>query len=74
MLSNRVQAISLDLVVAFITRRRNESFETVLAIELSFFLDEANVLKRTTALGVNADEMIGAPDLAQSGDERPPDV
>lgn len=60
-----------DLVVAFVTRRRNEFFETVFAIELSFLLDEADVLKRTTTLGVNADEMIGAPDLAQSSDERP---
>lgn len=74
MLSNCVQAIALDLAVALVARRRNESLETVLAIELSFFLDEADVLKRTAALGVNADKMIGAPDLSQSGDERPSDV
>lgn len=61
---------ALDLVVALVARRRNEFFETVLAIELSFFLDKADVLERTTTLGIHADEMIRAPDLAQSGDKR----
>lgn len=61
---------ALDLAVALVACRRNEFLETVLAIELSFFLDKADVLKRTAALSVNADEMIGAPDLTQSGDER----
>lgn len=74
MLSNCVQAIPLDLVVAFVARGRDKSFETVFAVKLSFFLDKADVLKRTTALSVDADEVIGAPDLAQSGDEGPSDV
>lgn len=73
-LSNRVQAIPLDLAVALVACRRNEFLETVLAIELSFFLDKADILKRTAALSVNADEMIGTPDLTQSGDERSSDV
>lgn len=61
---------ALDLVVALVARRRNEFFETVFAIELSFFLNKADILERTTTLGIHADEMIRAPDLAQSSDER----
>lgn len=65
---------ALDFVVAFVACRRDESLETVLAVELSLLLHEANVLKGTSALAVDADEMIGAPNLAQGGDERPPGV
>lgn len=73
-LSNRVQAVALDFVVAFVARRRDESLETVLAVELSLLLHEADVLKRTSALAVDADEVIGAPNLAQGGDEGSSDV
>ena len=74
MLSNRVQAIAFDLVVAFAASRRDEALETVLAVELSLFLHEPYVLKRSTTLSVHANEVVRAPDLPQGGDKRPPDV
>lgn len=60
---------AFDFVVALVARRRDKSLETVFAIELSFLLDEANILERTATLTVHANEMIGAPDLAQCGNE-----
>jgi len=71
MISHLYCTYAFDFVVAFVARRSNKFLETIFAIELSFFLDEADILKRTTALSVNTDKMIGTPDLAQSGDERP---
>lgn len=61
----------LDLVVAFVACGRDKFFETIFAVKLSFFLDKADVLKRTTALSVNADKVIGAPNLTQSTYEGP---
>lgn len=55
---------TFDLVVAFVARGRDESLETVLAVQLSLLLDEADILKGTTALRVYANKVIGTPDLA----------
>lgn len=73
-LSNRVQAVALDFVVALVAHGRDEFLEAILAVELSLLLHEADVLKGTSALGVDANEMIRAPNLAQSSDEGPSDV
>lgn len=70
--SFREGTYAFDLVVAFVARRSDETFEAVFAVELSLFFYESNVLKRPATLRVHAHEMIGAPDLSQSGDERPP--
>lgn len=64
---------AFDLDVAFAAIRRDETLEAILAIELSLFFHESNVLKRPATLGVHANEMIGAPYLSQSGDERAPE-
>lgn len=74
MLSNRVQAVALDFVLTFVATWGDEPFEAVLAVELSLLFDETDVLQRPTTLGVDAYEMIRAPDLTQSGNERTPDV
>jgi len=72
--NSSLYAYAFDLVVAFVARGCDESFETVFAIKLSFLFDEANVLKRTAALSVDANEMIGTPDLAQGSDEGSPKI
>lgn len=74
MFSNCVQAVAFDLVVASVARWGDETFEAVFAIELALLFYKADILKRSTTLGVYADEMIGAPNLSQSGDEWSPDV
>lgn len=70
--SSSSDTYAFDLVVAFVAVGRDETFETVLAIELSFLLDESDVLKGSAALRVHADEVLGAPNLPQRGDEWPP--
>jgi hypothetical protein len=67
-------AYAFDLVVAFIARGCDESFEAVFTIKLSFLFDETDILKRATTLSVDADEMIRAPDLAQGSDEGSPKI
>ena len=74
MLSNCIQTIAFDLDMAFVATWSDETFEAIFAIELALLFYETDVLKRSTTLGVHADEMIRAPDLSQSGDERSPDV
>lgn len=63
---------AFDLVVASVARWGDETFEAVFAIELPLFFYKADILKRSTTLAVYADEMIGAPNLSQSGDEWSP--
>ena len=64
----------LDLVAAFVAGRGDELLEAVFAVQVALLLDEADVLQGALALGVAAHEVVGAPDLAQGGDERAPDV
>lgn len=63
---------AFDLYVAFVARRRDEAFETVFAVELSFLFHESDILKGSTALSVDANEVVRAPDLSQGGDKRSP--
>lgn len=73
-LANRVQAIPLNLVSAFVTGWCDELFEAVLAVEHALLFDKADVLQRALALRVAASEVVGAPDLAEGRDERSPDL
>jgi hypothetical protein len=73
-LSNGIQTISFDFVIAFVTRWCNEFFETVFAVELSLFLDETDVLQAATALWIHADKVLRAPDLSQRRNEWTPDL
>lgn len=60
--SNSIQAIALDFAGAFAASRSQVLLETVLAVQISLFLDESNVLQWATAIGVYAHEVIWAPD------------
>lgn len=69
-LSNSIQAVTLNFIGAFATSWGQISFEAELAVEFTFLFNKANVLEWTTAIGVNAHEMVRAPDASESGDER----
>lgn len=59
----------LDLASALAAGGRQVLLETVLAVQIALLLNESNVLQRTTAVAVHADEMIRAPDAAQCRDK-----
>lgn len=73
-LSNRIQTIPFDLLVALIAGGCQELFETELAIKAGAFLDKADILQRSLALHVGAHKVLWTPDLAQGGDERSPNL
>lgn len=62
----------LDFASAFAASGRQILLEAILAVEVALLLNEANVLQRTTAVAVHADEVIGAPDATQSRNEGSP--
>lgn len=59
----------LDLASALAAGGRQVLLEAVLAVQVALLLNEANILQRTTAVAVHADEVIRTPDAAQSRDE-----
>lgn len=69
MTADGVQAIALNFAIALAASWRQVLLEAVLAIEITLLLDETDVLQWTTAVAVDANEMIGAPDATQSGDK-----
>lgn len=69
LLADGVQAISLDSDVALAAERGQELLEAVLAVQVALLLDESDVGQRAFAVGVVTDEVIRAPDAAESGDE-----
>lgn len=52
------------------TRRSEILLETVFAVQAVVFLHEADVLQRTFAVVVGANEVFRTPDLAKSGNKR----
>lgn len=56
--------------MTLVTRGRDVLLEAVFAVELAVLLNEADVLQWTSAGCVHADEVLRAPDAAQSGNER----
>lgn len=64
----------LNLVAALAAGRRDELFEAVFAVEVALLFNEANVLERALAFRVAAHKVMGAPNLAQGGDERSPGI
>lgn len=66
-----IKTYAFDLGVALVASGRDVLFETVFTVELTVLLDEADVLQGAPARGVHADEVLRAPDAAQSRDERP---
>lgn len=62
----------LDLASALAARGCQILLEAVLAVEIALLLNEANVLQWTAAVAVDANEVIGAPDATQGGDEGSP--
>lgn len=62
----------LDLASALAARGCQILLEAVLAVEIALLLNEANVLEWTAAVAVDANEVIGAPDATQGGDEGSP--
>lgn len=69
LLSDGVQAVSLNSEVALAAHGGQELLEAVLAVQVSLLLDETDVRERALAVGVVADEVIRAPDAAEGGDE-----
>lgn len=61
-------------MIALVAGRSDEFFEAVLAVKLSLLLDEADVLEASTTLAVDADKVLGAPDLSQGRDEWPSEI
>lgn len=72
MLPDRVQTIPFDLGVALGASRSKVLLETILAVQLALLLHEAHVLEGPPAARSRADEVLRAPDLAESRDERAP--
>lgn len=67
--ANGIQTVTLDFASALAASGRQVLLETVLAVQIALLLNESNVLQRTTAVAVHADEMIRAPDAAQCRDK-----
>jgi hypothetical protein len=64
-----IQAISLNFSIAFAAWWRQELLETVLAIQIAFLLNESNVHKFTSAVGIHAQEVGWAPCFSECGNE-----
>lgn len=61
-----VDTNAFNLSVAFVASRCDVLFETVLAVKLAVLLYETDVLQWAPACCVRADEVLRAPDAAQS--------
>lgn len=59
----------LDLASALAASGCQVLLETVLAVQVALLLNESDVLQRTTAVAVHADEVVRAPDASQSRDK-----
>lgn len=73
-LADGIQAIALDFRTAFAASRSQIFLEAIFAVQVTLFFNETNVLQWTTAIGVDANEMIRAPNATQSSNERTSDV
>lgn len=60
----------LDFLGAFVAHRGEILLKTVLTVQAVAFLHEANVLQRTFAVVVCANEVFRTPGLAKSGNKR----
>lgn len=69
LLADGVQAVSLNSGVALAADGGQELLEAVLAVQVTLLLHESDVGQRAFAVAVVADEVIRAPDAAESGDE-----
>lgn len=70
--STRAKTYGFNLGVTFRTWWSQILLKAVLAVQLTLLLDEADVLKRTSAGRSGANEMLRTPDLAQSSYKRSP--
>lgn len=52
--------------MTLVASRSDVLLKAILAVELSVLLDEADVLQRTPARRIRTNEVVGAPDAAQS--------
>jgi hypothetical protein len=59
----------LNFSVAFAAWWRQELLETVLAIQIAFLLNEADVHKFTSAVGIHAQEVSWAPSFSECSNE-----
>lgn len=69
LLADCVQAVSLNSGVALAADGGQELLEAVLAVQVTLLLHESDVGQRAFAVAVVADEVIRAPDAAESGDK-----
>jgi hypothetical protein len=60
----------LNFSVAFAAWRRQELLETIFAVQVTLFFNEADVNEFTLAAWVHTKEMGWTPGLSQSGDKR----
>lgn len=70
--STSAKTYGFNLGVTFRTWWSQILLKAVLAVQLTLLLDEADVLKRTSAGRSGANKMLRTPDLAQSSYKRSP--
>lgn len=70
--NRRITSMYLNFSVAFVAWWRQELFKAVFAIQVTLLFNEADVNEFTFAAWIHTDEVVRAPDLSQSRNERSP--